>query len=62
MTEISTVGGVLNDLIQIEQSELSSQSQLRAVQAVFTALDACKEIIHITDTQHKIQVRVFIYL
>ncbi|XP_068212385.1 high affinity cAMP-specific and IBMX-insensitive 3',5'-cyclic phosphodiesterase 8B-like isoform X2 [Palaemon carinicauda] len=55
VTESSTVGGVLNDLIQIEQSELSSQSQLRAVQAVFTALDACKEMIHITDTQHKIQ-------
>ncbi|KAK7081658.1 High affinity cAMP-specific and IBMX-insensitive 3',5'-cyclic phosphodiesterase 8B, partial [Halocaridina rubra] len=55
VTEASAVGAVLNDLIQIENSELSSQSQLRAMQAVFTALDACKEMIHITDTQHRIQ-------
>lgn len=53
---MSTVGGVLNDLIQIEHSELTNQSQLRAMQAVFTALDACKEVVHITDTQHRIQV------
>ncbi|XP_069179939.1 high affinity cAMP-specific and IBMX-insensitive 3',5'-cyclic phosphodiesterase 8A isoform X3 [Procambarus clarkii] len=55
VTEVSTVGGVLNDLIQIEHSELSSQSQLRAMQAVLSALDACKEVVHITDTQHRIQ-------
>lgn len=55
VTEVSTVGGVLNDLIQIEHSELTNQSQLRAMQAVFTALDACKEVVHITDTQHRIQ-------
>ncbi|KAG7161259.1 High affinity cAMP-specific and IBMX-insensitive 3',5'-cyclic phosphodiesterase 8B-like [Homarus americanus] len=55
VTEVSTVGGVLNDLIQIEYSELSSQSQLRAMQAVFSALDSCKEVVHITDTQHRIQ-------
>lgn len=55
VTEVSTVGGVLNDLLQIEHTELSSQSQLRAMQAVFSALDSCKEVVHITDTQHKIQ-------
>lgn len=59
VTEVSTVGGVLNDLIQIEHSELTNQSQLRAMQAVFTALDACKEVVHITDTQHRIQVSYY---
>ncbi|XP_069946136.1 high affinity cAMP-specific and IBMX-insensitive 3',5'-cyclic phosphodiesterase 8B isoform X2 [Cherax quadricarinatus] len=55
VTEVSTVGGVLNDLIQIEHSDLTNQCQLRAMQAVFSALDACKEVVHITDTEHRIQ-------
>ncbi|CAL4086338.1 unnamed protein product, partial [Meganyctiphanes norvegica] len=55
VTEISSVGGVLNDLIQIEHSEIVSMLQQRATLAVFAALDACKEVVHITDPNHKIQ-------
>lgn len=55
VTEISSVGGVLNDLIQIENSEVASMLQQRAMFAVFAALDACKEVVHITDPNHKIQ-------
>ena len=47
----------MNDLAQVEMSELFMQQQARALAVLFTALDACKDIVHVTDTNHRIQVR-----
>ncbi|KAK4300621.1 hypothetical protein Pmani_027186 [Petrolisthes manimaculis] len=54
LVESSAVGWVLNEVAQLEHGELAGQSQIKALQAVFSALDACKELIHITDNQHRI--------
>ena len=54
--ECSSLGGVMNDLIQLERCDILHQIHLRAMQAVFTALDTCKDVVHITDSQHRIQV------
>lgn len=56
LVESSAVGWVLNEVAQLEHGELAGQSQIKALQAVFSALDACKELIHITDNQHRILV------
>ncbi|KAG0717571.1 High affinity cAMP-specific and IBMX-insensitive 3',5'-cyclic phosphodiesterase 8B [Chionoecetes opilio] len=45
----------LNELVQIEQCELATQTQMWASQAVLSALDGCREVVHITDTQHRIK-------
>ena len=46
-----------NDLIQLERIDILHQIHLRAMQSVFAALDTCRDVIHITDSQHRVQVR-----
>ncbi|KFQ99591.1 High affinity cAMP-specific and IBMX-insensitive 3',5'-cyclic phosphodiesterase 8B, partial [Opisthocomus hoazin] len=53
--ENSSITACYNELIQIEHGEVRSQFKLRACNAVFTALDHCKEAIEITSEDHVIQ-------
>ncbi|KAK8373344.1 hypothetical protein O3P69_019980 [Scylla paramamosain] len=54
VTESSAVGSVLNDLVQVEVCDVAGQTRLRGCQALLGALDACRELVHITDTHHNI--------
>ncbi|XP_050702899.1 high affinity cAMP-specific and IBMX-insensitive 3',5'-cyclic phosphodiesterase 8B-like isoform X2 [Eriocheir sinensis] len=55
LTETSSVGAILNELVQLETSEIASQVQVCASQAVLCALDTCRELVHITDAHHRIK-------
>ncbi|XP_045110107.1 high affinity cAMP-specific and IBMX-insensitive 3',5'-cyclic phosphodiesterase 8A-like isoform X2 [Portunus trituberculatus] len=54
VTESSAVGVVLNELVQVEVCDVAGQARLRGCQALLGALDACRELVHITDTHHNI--------
>lgn len=56
VAETSSVAAVTAELLQLERGELQLQLQLQAMQAVFAALDACRDAVHITDHNHRIQV------
>ncbi|GIY52704.1 hypothetical protein CDAR_280472 [Caerostris darwini] len=53
--ESHNLGVCLNELIQIHHTDISYLLKLRAAQALFSALDSCREGIIVTNLDHKIQ-------
>lgn len=59
MCESSSSGAVSIEIVQLERNELVLLHQQQMLAALMAALDSCKDLIHITDAQHRIQVREF---
>ncbi|XP_067144564.1 LOW QUALITY PROTEIN: high affinity cAMP-specific and IBMX-insensitive 3',5'-cyclic phosphodiesterase 8B-like [Centruroides vittatus] len=55
LLESCNLGFCLNELIQLEHNEIVMQLKLRAAQALFTALDNCRDGIIITSANHDVQ-------
>ncbi|XP_055925456.1 high affinity cAMP-specific and IBMX-insensitive 3',5'-cyclic phosphodiesterase 8B-like isoform X6 [Argiope bruennichi] len=53
--ENHNLGVCLNELIQIHHTDISYLLKLRASQALFSALDSCREGIIVTNVDHSIQ-------
>jgi high affinity cAMP-specific and IBMX-insensitive 3',5'-cyclic phosphodiesterase 8 len=53
--ESCSLGICLNELVQLEHNEISTQFKLKAAQALFAAVDSCKDGIIITGPNHDIQ-------
>ncbi|GIX75124.1 hypothetical protein CEXT_754742 [Caerostris extrusa] len=53
--ESHNLGVCLNELIQIHHTDISYLLKLRAAQALFSALDSCREGIIVTNLDHNIQ-------
>ncbi|XP_042895335.1 high affinity cAMP-specific and IBMX-insensitive 3',5'-cyclic phosphodiesterase 8B isoform X2 [Parasteatoda tepidariorum] len=53
--ESSNLGYCLNELIQIHHTDISYFLKLRASQALFTALDSCREGVIVTNLAHNIE-------
>lgn len=48
-----------NELLQLKHSDIRPQAQLATTQALYAALDKCKDLVHITDETYRVQVRQF---
>ncbi|KAB7501368.1 High affinity cAMP-specific and IBMX-insensitive 3',5'-cyclic phosphodiesterase 8B [Armadillidium nasatum] len=55
LMESTTPGVVTNELIQLERGDLHVLKQQKILTAFIAALDSCKDLVHITDAQHRIQ-------
>ncbi|XP_035226454.1 high affinity cAMP-specific and IBMX-insensitive 3',5'-cyclic phosphodiesterase 8B-like isoform X2 [Stegodyphus dumicola] len=53
--ETHNLGNCLNELIQLHHTDVSYLLKLRAAQALFTALDSCRDGIIVTGLDHNIQ-------
>ncbi|KAG8189630.1 hypothetical protein JTE90_009561 [Oedothorax gibbosus] len=53
--ESHNLGHCLNELIQIHHTDISHLLKLRASKALFSALDACRESVTVTNLEHNIQ-------
>lgn len=60
--ECSHEGILMNELIGIYASESQPKSQLAGAQLLYLAVDRCRDIIHVTNDQHVIQVSVCVYI
>lgn len=55
-TESHNLTTCINELIQIHHTDVSYLLKLRASQALFSALDTCRDGIIVTGLDHNIQV------
>lgn len=55
LLESCNLGFCLNELIQLEHNEIVMQLKMRSAQALFTALDNCRDGIIITSANHDVQ-------
>lgn len=53
--ESHSVGVCLNELVQLQHSEVHPRVQLATAQALYVALDKCKDLVHVTDSSHNLQ-------
>lgn len=52
----------MNELIQLKHSDMRPMAQAATGQALYAALDKCRDIVLITDDSYRLQVSTFAIL
>lgn len=56
LMECSHEGILINELVGIYTSALLPRTQLAAANALYLALDRCRDMVHVTNDKHIVQV------